>query len=65
MVVQYSIDIEIDENDKFNEDDIERALTSYWYAEGIKDKEIRGIAWKATWNSSLSYDSGFGPDSSD
>ena len=64
-VVQYSIDIEIEDTDKFDADDIERTFESYWYAEGIKNREVLGVAWKATWNSSESYHRSMPPDSWD
>lgn len=64
MIKQFSIDIQLDEEDKdFNEKDIERALFSYWYAEKIPNREVVGISWKATWNDAESYWKGNAPDS--
>jgi len=65
MVRQFSIDIEMDDKDTFDVDDLEKAITSYWFAEHIKDKEVLGISWKATWNSSESYHKSMAPDAWD
>lgn len=65
MVRQFSIDIEMDDTDTFDVDDLERAINSYWFAEHIKDKEICGISWKATWNKEGNYYAGMAPDSWD
>lgn len=63
-VVQFSIDIEIDDTDNMTEKDIEKALFSYWYVEKIPNREVLGIQWKATWTSE-GYSKGELPISSD
>lgn len=65
MVKQFSIDIEIPDTENLDEKDIERALASYWYAEHIEGREVCGVSWKATWNSSESYHRSMSPDSWD
>jgi len=64
MIKQFSIDIQLDEEDKdFNENDLEKALFSYWYAEKAANREVVGVSWKATWNDVKSYWKGDAPDS--
>lgn len=65
MVKQFSIDIEMDVEDELSEEDIERALFSYWYAEKAANREVLGIMWKATWNKAESYHKADYPDSWD
>ena len=64
IVVQLSVDIEMDEGDCFDEKALEKALFSYWYAEKHPNIEVVGSAWKATWNAE-DYHNGKPPVSSD
>lgn len=49
IVKQFSIDVEMDEDDLLVAEDISNQLDEVWTINGKKGREIVGESWRATW----------------
>lgn len=52
VVKQFSVDVEMDEDDLLVAEDISNQLDNVWRINDKKGREIVGEAWRATWTSS-------------
>ena len=54
IVKQFSIDVELDENDLLITDNIQRELNQYWETMH-KNRRVVGVSWKAMWTEENYY----------
>ncbi len=52
VVKQFSIDVEMDEDDLLVAEDISNQLDEVWRINGKQGREIVGESWRATWTAS-------------